>query len=58
MANHTYHITRPSGTVDDIIADQVLFESHHLLFVDENRRTVLVLHADEAREIVVEFDEG
>jgi hypothetical protein len=43
--------------VSDIVADQVLFENRHLLFVDEDHRTVIVLHADEAREIVIDFDE-
>jgi len=58
MANHRYYITRPNGEVDDIGADDCLFENHHLIFIDEDKRPVVVLHADEVREIGFEWDEG
>ena len=57
MANHGYYVTRPSGNVTEINADQVNFEHNHLLFLDENLRVVLVLHADEVRELVIDYED-
>ncbi|UDL16748.1 hypothetical protein SEA_ATUIN_55 [Arthrobacter phage Atuin] len=50
----TYAITRPNGTIENIEAAGVAFETHHVMFMDSYDRPIVAFHADEVR--VLEFE--
>lgn len=48
----SYMIKRLNGITENVIAEGIAFETHHILFMDHNDNPIFALHADEVREII------